>query len=100
MLLNESRNGIQFHPVEATGTFQGHGFQPELCHHVPTTHVDVGWLAPIQRYKEETIRAYSENRRHTMVILPHLCVPRHRALFLVARLHSLRIPDAGKKKRT
>src|SRR6266851_7222821 len=69
MLLNETCNCVQLHSAEAPGTLQGNGFQPEFCHHHLAPHVDVGRLAPIQGYEEETIGTYPENRCYAIAVL-------------------------------
>lgn len=63
VFLHQRRNLVQFILRESAVRRHCHRIEPKLRNLPFPSHVNVWWLGPVAREKEEPVRAASENRR-------------------------------------
>jgi hypothetical protein len=68
---NEVPDTTDFAFTKASASLQSQRSKPKLRHVVIALNVNVLWLIPVAGVKEESIRSFSQYRRHVGTILPH-----------------------------
>lgn len=64
MLLNQSAYRIEFRTVESSCLLQSNRVKPKFCNHVFASDMNMRGFTAVQRNKEKTVLAYSQDRRH------------------------------------